>query len=128
MMLSAKRWIGWTYPFRTHLKRVCLLAVMGLFATAHLLTSTTPEQQFTDLSLSSASCASVAGGELDAVIESSESSVSMEVALRDASYSLEQPHKSRFAATVKMSGLRCFLESGTTGPPSVPNNNTIAAA
>ncbi len=123
-MISAKRWIEWRKPLGAHCKRSLLLAVLALFSTAHLLATSPPEERFADASLTSASCPSTAGAHLDATIESSESPVSVDVVLRDASCS---SGKLRYSSAEQMNGSRRFTEPGTTGPPSILNNTSAAA-
>ena len=125
-MLSAKRWIKWIKPLRIHCKRTVLVAMLGLFASVHLLTATSQDSHFADTSLTSANWNSAGDANLNATVESGESTVSMDVHLRDANNSLGQPGQSRRSSADKMSGLRRFTETGTTGPPSQLNNNSAA--
>lgn len=127
MMRSANWWTCWTTSFWMQARRVCLLVILGIFATASLLTASTQEQPFTGTVIKAKDAAPITGGDLDATIESSESPISMAVVSRDTASGQEQPQQSRFITEMKMRDLRCLPEPGTTGPPSIPNN-TFAAA
>lgn len=126
-MRSAKTWIPRARPLWMHGKRMLLVMVLGLFASVHLLAASPSDKNYADTSLASANWASAADAALTVIVENGESSVSMDVILRDASSCMEETGRSRLLSATKKSGLRRFSETGTTGPPSIPNNNSVNA-
>lgn len=124
MITSALRRRKWAIPLGRCYKQGLLLAILTLFASAQLLSSAPPKEYFDGPSITSSSSGTDSGSELTATAESNESSVSMIVALRDATVRTDDAHKARFRFSSETCDLRSHWRPGANGPPSHNNNLT----